>query len=168
MSKFADLIRKNLNQSQKFFITIEDQIQYLEQYLQIEKLRFDNLKYEIHLSSDIYSHSELIPPMILQPIVENAIWHGRDTKLGSAHILISFLKKEADIIISVEDFGPGFYYTADKKETSNYIALSNIKQRIDLYNTKYKIECNIIIIDKTLNNIGQGTIIKIMYKSINE
>lgn len=77
LSKFSRLIRMNLDFADKTFIKLSDELERLESYLILEKMRFDdNLKYEIWVSDDIDPDKTDIPNMIIQPFVENAIWHG--------------------------------------------------------------------------------------------
>lgn len=77
LAKFSRLIRMNLDFADKTYIKLSDELERLESYLILEKMRFDdNLKYEIWVSDDIDPEKTEIPNMIIQPFVENAIWHG--------------------------------------------------------------------------------------------
>lgn len=77
LAKFSRLIRMNLDFADKTFIKLSDELERLESYLILEKMRFDdNLIYEIWVSDDIDPEKTEIPNMIIQPFVENAIWHG--------------------------------------------------------------------------------------------
>lgn len=77
LAKFSRLIRLNLDFADKTFIKLSDELERLESYLTLEKMRFDdNLIYEIWVSDDIDPKKTDIPNMIIQPFVENAIWHG--------------------------------------------------------------------------------------------
>jgi len=77
LAKFSRLIRMNLDFADKTFIKLSDELERLESYLILEKMRFDdNLNYEIWVSDDIDPEKTEIPNMIIQPFVENAIWHG--------------------------------------------------------------------------------------------
>ncbi len=77
LAKFSKLIRMNLDFADRTFIKLSDELERLESYLMLEKMRFeDNLKYEIWVSNDIEPEKTEIPNMIIQPFVENAIWHG--------------------------------------------------------------------------------------------
>lgn len=81
LSKFSRLQRDVLNNSDQNFISLEKEIEMLNLYLELEQLRFnENFEYHIIVSEDIDSTELLIPPMILQPFVENAIWHGLMSK----------------------------------------------------------------------------------------
>jgi len=77
LAKFSRLIRMNLDFADKTFIKLSDELERLESYLMLEKMRFDDdLQYEIWVSDDIDPEKTDIPNMIIQPFVENAIWHG--------------------------------------------------------------------------------------------
>ena len=93
ISKFAELVRKTLNNSDKDFIDIESEIELIELYLLLEKLRFDdNFTYVIEKNN---AQDVLVPPMIIQPFIENALIHGLLHKEGEKHITIRFELKES-------------------------------------------------------------------------
>jgi ligand-binding sensor domain-containing protein len=77
LTGFAKLIRKNLDICTKSYISLEEEIEYLNLYLRLEKYRFgDKFSYYINIDEDLDTEEILIPSMILQPYLENAIWHG--------------------------------------------------------------------------------------------
>ncbi|HRG20820.1 MAG TPA: histidine kinase [Saprospiraceae bacterium] len=159
LSTFSTLIRQNLNHHRQAFITIDEQIEYIKKYLEMEKLRCPSLDYTINFNQDSSFNNSSIPPMIIQPIVENAIWHGHNPEKGIHKIIISLHNKGGKTIITVEDFGKGIQQNANSTDKGNSIALTNIKNRIDLYNQKYGIEGNFNIQDKSQNDLGMGTIV---------
>ncbi|MGY0041416.1 sensor histidine kinase [Pedobacter sp. NJ-S-72] len=89
LTGFARLIRKNLDICTKSFISIEEEIEYLSLYLTLEKKRFgEKFNYTIHVSEEIDQDETMIPSMILQPYIENAIWHGLMPKEDGGKISI--------------------------------------------------------------------------------
>jgi len=91
LSKFSRLQRDVLNNSDQNFITLDKEIEMLHLYLELEQLRFnDNFDYRIDVPADIDCSEIKVPPMILQPFVENAIWHGLMPKQGQRQLLIAF------------------------------------------------------------------------------
>lgn len=107
LSKFSRLLRLILEQSDNTLITIADVITILKLYLELESLRFDNdFNYEIkagNVESDILE----IPPMLIQPFVENALWHGLRQKEGEKKLCVSFSSDDKNIYIAIEDNGIG-------------------------------------------------------------
>ncbi len=109
VSDFARLMRLTLEISSKSRISIEEEVKYLSTYLELERIRFDNkFQYDIHVDPAIDLSAQSIPPMILQPFVENSIRHGvryRDDDKG--RITVSFLKNDLFLVCIVEDNGIG-------------------------------------------------------------
>ncbi|MBL0340911.1 MAG: histidine kinase [Bacteroidetes bacterium] len=92
--KFSKLMRLVLENSQMQDVTLKDDILALELYMQLEKLRFTKpFEYEIVVETSVDIDVDTIPPLLLQPFVENAIWHGLQSKTDSGNILIRFKKK---------------------------------------------------------------------------
>ena len=116
--KFSKLIRKFFELSKEKEITIEEEINLLENYLEIEKLRFkDRLTYKFIVDENLNIKKVKIPTMILQPIVENAVNHGIFNKLENGTISINFHTiAENEIKIEIIDDGVGFINTKKKKK----------------------------------------------------
>lgn len=108
LTKFAHLIRQILNNSKEAMIPLHDELKSLELYIEIEKLRFnESFTYEIRNETKNV-HDELkIPSMILQPFVENAIWHGLLHKKGEKNIVITIKDNDGYITTTIEDNGIG-------------------------------------------------------------
>ncbi len=109
LAKFSRLIRLVLDQSQAETIPLEQELQMLNLYIELEQLRFERpFSYTIHVDPLLTEENIRIPGMLVQPFVENAIWHGLlPKKEGQALIRISFTKKGKDIAIEIEDNGVG-------------------------------------------------------------
>jgi len=109
LTGFARLIRKNLEICTKSYITLEEELEYLNLYLKLEKNRFgDKLQYTINVEDEIDKDETLIPSMLLQPYVENAIWHGIMPKETGGEIQINInLKDEHYLNIEIIDDGVG-------------------------------------------------------------
>ena len=109
LDKFSELLRSTLDSSSSSIISLLDEISYLDNYLQLEKLRFDDrFEYFINIDKDINSKEALVPAMLLQPYVENAIRHGighLENKKGI--INISVRKEGRQLICEIEDNGIG-------------------------------------------------------------
>lgn len=160
---FSALIRGILENSKHKFISLEDEIKILEIYIQIEATRFDgNFKYELIIDPSIDTASISIPPMLIQPFVENSIWHGLIPKSGGEKkLILSFVAKGNSIICTVEDNGVGRNHAASGKLHKNAtplgttLTISRMKN-INLIenNQKYSVD----IYDKEQ---GTGTIVTI-------
>ncbi len=109
LTNFTDLIRKVLENSQFHFISLYDELETLKAYMELEKARFANkFDYEITTSEQIQLNDHSIPAMILQPFVENAIWHGFSTLEGNGKIRIEIKESSpSTLLIVIEDNGIG-------------------------------------------------------------
>ncbi|MBK7689755.1 MAG: histidine kinase [Bacteroidetes bacterium] len=107
--KFSQLIRSILNNSSNAFITLEEELNTLKLYMLIEGMRFSNqFSFHIDIDPSLNTAVHFIPSLLLQPYVENAIWHGLLHKEGYKSITISLKRIESDSIrISIEDNGVG-------------------------------------------------------------
>lgn len=159
---FSKFIRMVLDSSQKNVIPLTEELEIIENYLQLEKERFDNdFSYEINGGEIEYIHNLSIPPLILQPFVENAIWHGllsspKETKI----VKINITTLKGTIMIAIEDNGIGRKQANELsiKKLYKSMGIYLTKERIKLYNHNYKNILNFDIIDKIDNNgISLGT-----------
>ena len=147
LTRFAKLIRKNLEINQEKSISIEEEIEYLELYLSLEKLRFDDsFKYHITVDTQIDVIDTHIPTMLIQPFIENAIWHGIMPQGGVGDIFINFKIKGKALNIEVFDNGVG--YDVNKpiiKTTHKSVGLKMTKERLSLMQSIYNEEFMFII-----------------------
>ncbi|WP_082120547.1 sensor histidine kinase [Pedobacter sp. BMA] len=135
LTGFARLIRKNLEICTKSYISLEEEIEYLNLYLKLEKNRFgDKLQYIFEIEEDIDREETFIPSMLLQPYVENAIWHGIMPKETGGQILIRInLKNEHYLNIEIIDNGIGIENSLrDKKGTHVSKGMQLTKERLNL------------------------------------
>ncbi|UKT65164.1 ligand-binding sensor domain-containing protein [Pedobacter mucosus] len=161
LTGFARLIRKNLEICTKSYISLEEELEYLNLYLKLEKNRFGNkLAYIFDIDSNIDKEETFIPSMLLQPFVENAIWHGIMPKEtgGEIHINIK-LQDEYSLNIEIIDNGVGIENSLrNKKETHISKGMQLIKERLNLLG---QIEAKPIHLKVTQNTIS-GTTISIL------
>lgn len=156
LTGFARLIRKNLEICTKSYITLEEELEYLSLYLKLEKNRFgDKLQYNISVSDDIDKDETLIPSMLLQPYVENAIWHGIMPKETGGEILINIkLKNEDYLNIEIIDDGVGIENSLKgKKDKHISKGMQLTRERLNLLG---QIEAKPIHLD-VYQNIEKGT-----------
>ena len=131
LTKFARLTRNVLDSKEVISLTEEKTL--LDDYLQMEKLRF-GFQYKINSSAGLDADNIEIPAMLLQPFVENAVKHGIAEKGNGGKIEVSFGKNEEDLVLKITDNGKGF----DSAKTYNGLGLALSKNRISLLNTIYK------------------------------
>lgn len=165
--KFSKLIRKILDSNMYESITLELEIELLELYLEIENLRFEeNIKYTITIDESLSTTSIHIPIMMLQPFIENSIWHGLLNKSGEKTVNISFSLYEVNYIYCIiEDNGTGRKKTGFDIIDKKSLATGFIIQRLDLLNRINKLKCSLVIEDKPDNT---GTIVKIILPILNK
>ena len=151
MSKFAKLMRLILDNSRKSFILVENEITTLNHYLELEQLRFDK-RFTFSVSiSNIDDEFTLIPPMLVQPYVENAILHGIGGLL-SGHISIVYKQKGEKVICTIDDNGVGRKKSGELKAknqtTRESLGIKVTEERIALLKAEFKTSLTIQIIDK--------------------
>jgi ligand-binding sensor domain-containing protein len=169
LGKFSKLMRENLENSDKQSIYLDDEIEMLKNYLELEALRFNEGEfcYEINYQDKISSREIEIPSMIVQPFVENAIKHGLLHKLGlkKLKINVNYINKNNEIAIEIEDNGIGREASGIiNKKRLNHKSFSSkaIESRIDLINKIRKKQIKLIIEDlKNEKNESLGTKITI-------
>jgi ligand-binding sensor domain-containing protein len=122
---FSSLIRGILENSKHKFISLEDEIEILKIYIQIEAKRFNSdFNYEVKIDPEIDTGAIKIPPMLIQPFVENSIWHGLMPKSeGEKKLVLSFTGTDDSIICKVEDNGIGRSKAAAKKSKKQATSL---------------------------------------------
>lgn len=108
LTKFSRLIRMSLHNSQKSFISLEDELESLRLFLELEQLRFKNsFVYSITFINTIETSSVFLPPMLIQPFVENSIWHGLMHKQGNGELNIALSVDDHHLTCVITDDGVG-------------------------------------------------------------
>jgi hypothetical protein len=152
LSKFSKLVRNILDSSFEEYISLEEEISTIEYYLELQKVRYsDKFEYSIDLDETIDEESIMIPPMLAQPIIENAIEHGIKHKESNGHIIIRFLRINEHILFEIEDDGVGrtkameIVLKQDKDHKS--LATAITRERIAVLNKKSKKKITLNILD---------------------
>lgn len=165
---FSRLMRLILENSPKEFIPIETEVEILQKYLETQKLRFeDRFSYSIILSDEIDKERAVIPPMITQPFIENAIEHGQLHTVDGGFIRITFTKKRKMFHIKIEDNGIGRKSAELNKKSKLHksMAMKITKERIDNFNKKYKTDGFLKVEDfDTVLQTGTKVVISLPYK----
>lgn len=139
LTKFSRLIRLVLNNSQKRIISLEEELETLGLYLHMERLRFTNsFHYRINCDDTIDALSIFIPPMLLQPFVENAIWHGLLHKEGNGELFINLHRAHDTLHCTITDNGIGrkkaMMLKSKSAEKNKSMGLQITKNRLALLN----------------------------------
>jgi hypothetical protein len=171
LSKFAHLIRITLNNSSKPFISLQNTIDYLKRYLEMEQIRKENFSYQIEVDESVPINDIFLPPMLIQPFIENAIWHSAPTLARTVEISIRFVVQNDQLVCIVEDNGIGIDTSLNNKNNqaerqNDYYSLgiANVKQRIRVLNEKYNLNSRVIIEDKSvLPEYGETGTIVVLY-----
>src|ERR1043166_2625317 len=172
LTRFSRLIRMVLIHSQKKLIPLEDELDMLRLYLDMERLRFKNsFDYTLATTNAVESTSIFIPPLLLQPFCENAIWHGLMHKEGQGHLNIELNEDGGMLHCIITDDGVGREkaeeYRSKSAEKEKSLGLKITKERLSLLNqgktggTFYEIED---ILDENGEVAGTKVSLKIRYK----
>ncbi len=168
LSTFATLMRQMLENSRERFIPLEEEIEFLQNYLNLQKLRFDEkFSYKINISDDINSGTLSIPPLLTQPFIENAIDHGKIYLAKNGLLKINIFKHKGDLVIQIVDNGVGIdnKNANDQplviKKKSLSIAITNERLRLlsKLMKNKFHLEIK-------PNETGQGTTVNLNVPTI--
>ncbi|WP_370227063.1 histidine kinase [Mesoflavibacter sp.] len=163
LSDFSKLMRAVLENSEEDFIPLQKEIQLIELYTKLEYFRFkDKFDYKISVEDTIDIEAYKIPPMLLQPYIENAVWHGLRYKEDKGILDIKICKKQKDQIeITIADNGIGRKKSkalkTENQKKHNSKGLGNIKKRVTILNEMYKDKVDINIEDNQLNAEDVGT-----------
>lgn len=138
ISKFARLLRQVLESSKRSEITLSKEMEALGLYVDLEKLRLDdNVAFNVHIEEDINPDMIVIPPLILQPFVENSLWHGLSAKAGEKRIEIIVSGDPTWVHFSITDNGIGRESASNFKsplKEHESTAMENIEQRLRDFN----------------------------------
>lgn len=157
LAKFASLMRSILNQSSQELIPLSDEIEMLENYLSLEKLRKnDTFQFNISIEESIDTDETMLPSMLVQPFAENAIKHAFTSDDKENKIEIYFYKTEKMLHVKVEDNGVGINQTAKKEKDHTSMASEIFKQRMEIMGEKWKNEAQFSIVDLSETG-GKGT-----------
>lgn len=161
IEKFSKLIRNILINSKNDLVDIEEDIENLKTYLELEKLRFkDKLDVELIIPPGLI-HEAKMPAMLVQPYVENAIWHGLMPKKKQGKLIITYRISECSVDVEIKDNGIGRVAAAKnaqhKKGTSSGMMLT--EERIKLYAQKINREYAIAIHDLYEEGMATGTLV---------
>ncbi len=152
ISKFSRLLRQVLDQAKSDDIVLNEELDTLQRYVELEQMRYKNFDFQVDIQSGVPVHEIKIPPLIVQPYIENAIWHGLQYKTaGKGKLLLQVVMLEGECRITVEDNGIGRLASMEDKKKSLNLHTSHgmnvTAERIALFKLKHENNARIDIID---------------------
>ena len=173
LGQFSELTRKILEQSNYDKISVSNEIEMINLYANLEKLRFgDELDFQvINLIDAEESENLLLPSMFIQPYIENAFKHGLIHTKNNKTLTVSFQKENGELLCTIEDNGIGRAKSNEiklrRKNTHVSFSTEANTKRIDLLNYYEKNNIRLEVIDKMENGIASGTSVKIYFSLSN-
>jgi two-component system, sensor histidine kinase YesM len=166
LTSYSNLMRNTMENSNKDFITLSNEIEHLKKYLDLEHLRFeDKFDFEIVVDKTLDTETTFVPNMIVQPHLENAIWHGLRYLEEKGFLQLKFQFKNGKVAVTIDDNGIGLSKSASLKTLNQKVHISrgmtNTNERIGLLNDLYRKEISFQITEKAFPETG--TIVEINF-----
>ena len=171
LTSYSNLMRNTMENSNKDFITLDNELEQLKKYLELEHLRFqDKFDFKISVDPELDPERTMVPNMIMQPHLENAIWHGLRYLDTKGLLQLQAHLSNGKVIIRIDDNGIGLTKSQELKtsnqKTHQSRGMSNTKERISLLNELYKKNITFQIYEKALPETG--TVIEIVFPLIDK
>jgi sensor histidine kinase YesM len=166
LARFAKLLRMLVENTENPFTSLQKEIDLLELYLSLEKLRLPDVRFSITADPSINKDETLIPNMILQPYIENALWHGLSPKTGDRKLEVNIQKRNGNVIYNVKDNGVGRKRSSELKSLyrkghkSKGVEL--LTKRFKLLSEEYGSDITTEVIDVMTNGEAGGTEVAII------
>jgi sensor histidine kinase YesM len=161
LTKFSKLVRLILQNSQSALIPLESELESLQLYLELESVRFDHhFEFKISVEDELDTDIIKVPPLIIQPYAENAIWHGLMNKEEKGHLEIKLFQEEDSLCCRITDDGIGRKKAAELKNksasTHKSMGMQITASRIEMLQQKKQLDAYIKITDLILpdGNVG--------------
>jgi hypothetical protein len=159
LAEFSRLMRKVLDHSQKDFIPFEEEMELNELYLRLEHFRFRD-QFEFTFENNAHAPDLEVPPMLIQPFIENAVWHGLRYKEGQGHLSVKVSQEAKQITVTIEDDGIGRERSkaikTEGQRRQKSAGLENVTKRIALINELYgkNYEISVSDVDGAAGDVG--------------
>ena len=152
LTKFSRLVRQVLSNSRNKLVSLEDEFAALKLYIELEQLRFNHkFSYRVDIDHYLDVNLVLIPPLLIQPYVENAIWHGLMNKESEGHISIRAYQDNEKLFFEILDDGIGRKKAAEYKSrfgiAKKSLGMDITSDRIAILNKMFKMEASFEILD---------------------
>ena len=168
LTDFARLMRQVLRSSAHDYISLKEEIQILEYYLELQRLRFsEDFEYSLHVDETLNTANIMVPPMLTQPFIENAIEHGIRPLGNDGEIQVRFQHKKGRIVVEVEDNGIGVEASKEASEKGKgheSMAIKITRERLDMLKRDSGGRTDLYIMDKKhANPFSSGTMVRIIF-----
>jgi two-component system sensor histidine kinase YesM len=165
LTSYSNLMRNMMETSNKDFISLANELEQIKKYLDLEHLRFqDKFVYEIVVDEKLDSDVILVPNMLIQPHLENAIWHGLRYRETKGKLKVTFAEDNQLIKVLIEDDGIGVEKSKELKTQNQKVhesrGLSNVEERINLLNDLYHQQISYTI---STGTDGNGTLVTLYF-----
>jgi LytS/YehU family sensor histidine kinase len=163
LARFSKLLRLLLENAEKSFIPLQKELEFLQLYLRLENLRVPDLKYSISISPEVDPTTVKIPNMILQPYIENAIWHGLSHKISNKLLQVRVNREKGMMKYEIQDNGVGRKKAAELKSLfrreHKSLGMELLNKRFKLLNQEFGSEIRVEIKDVGKPNEIEGTLV---------
>jgi tetratricopeptide (TPR) repeat protein len=165
LSDFAKLMRQVLRSSHYEYISLKEEIDVIGYYLKLQQLRFDTpFEYFVHVDDDLDIDKVMMPPMLTQPFLENAIEHGFRHLSVKGEISVRFLSEDGSLVIEVDDNGIGLEQSIKervKDEKHESMALKITRERLEILEKDARGKTSFFVKDKKrINPFDRGTLVR--------
>ncbi len=166
LSEFSRLMRAVLENSKHDFVTLAGEVEILRLYLGLEHFRFqDKFEYEFNVDSEIDMDQIQIPPMLVQPFIENAVWHGLRYKENKGFLKVDIVKSGKVLKVTIADNGIGREKSRELKTVNQMkqesTGMRNIQSRIDIINEVHGSKYKVNIKDLENDGFAAGTLVEL-------
>ena len=166
LNTFAKMLRQLLENAEYSFVSLNKELEFLKLYLCMEQLRIRDLQFDMDIDPAIDTEHTMIPNMILQPYLENAIWHGLSPKEGNKYIKINILHLSEGISILITDNGIGRKKAAELqsryRKAHKSKGMELLRKRFDLISAEFGSAIKIDIKDLQERGIDTGTSVHLL------
>ncbi|HEY1039759.1 MAG TPA: histidine kinase, partial [Bacteroidia bacterium] len=166
LSDFSRLMRLVMDSSKFDVIPVTEELEMLRLYLQLEHVRFqEKFTYNIQVDDEVENGEFMIPPMLIQPYLENAVWHGLRYIEGKGTLDLKLSLHNSELVVVITDSGIGRQKSKElktqnqKKHTS--LGMQNIENRIDIMNQVFNTSIRVEISDAFPGATNTGTLVKL-------
>lgn len=137
LMKLSKLLRSGLDRSRQMLVSLDDELNYVKDYVYLEKpMVGDDFDFQVHVADDVKPENVMVPSMLIQLMVENALVHGLKGWNGHKKLSIDLTNSPRGIVVSVTDNGPGFNFAAMRTKKGH--GLDIIRQTIAVFNSRNK------------------------------
>jgi tetratricopeptide (TPR) repeat protein len=165
LERFAKLLRMLLENANQPFILLRKEINFLELYLSLENLRIPDLKYSIQIAPEVNTETTVTPNLMLQPYIENALWHGLQHKQGEKKLQLNISRQNGSLTYKILDNGVGRKKAEELKglyrKEHRSKGMELLSKRFSLLSKEYGKDIVTEVNDITENGSSVGTVVKI-------